>query len=69
MLLPEHEQVFAYVRTLGDEHLLVAVNCSSEPAPLDLGDDARLLGGDVHLGSLPTDAALPPWHHLVVSSS
>jgi oligo-1,6-glucosidase len=68
LLLPEHEQVFAYVRTLGDEHLLVAVNCSGEPAPLDLGPDAPLLDGEVHLGSLPADA-LPPWHHLVVASS
>ena len=40
-LLLEHEQLFAYVRRLGDVRLLVVVNLSGTPAAVDLGEDAR----------------------------
>ena len=38
LLLPDHDQLFVYTRTLGDEVLWVVANCSSEPAtlPVDL---------------------------------
>ena len=69
LLLPEHEQVFAYVRTLRDEHLLVAVNLSGSDATFDLGDDAHLLEGEVLLGSPPADGrTLAPWQQVVISS-
>jgi oligo-1,6-glucosidase len=69
LLLPDDEHVYAYVRTLGDEHLLVVVNCSDEDVPLDLGDDAGLLDGDLLLGEDPTNGRLAPWHHLVITST
>ena len=69
LLLPEHDQVFAYVRSLGDERLLVVVNLSGSEAHLDLGDDVHLLDGDVLLGSLPADGTLAPWQQVVVGST
>ena len=78
LLLPDHEQVFGYVRTLGDgrgdgwgdgqagRRLLVLVNLSGRPARLDLGPDAALLAGRVLLGgsqALPT--TLGPWEQVV----
>ncbi len=73
-LLPADEQVFAYVRSLGDERLLVIANLSGEPATVDLGDDAALLGGEVVLAAGPGAAGaagdgvvtLAPWESRVV---
>lgn len=74
LLLPDHEQVFAYVRTLGDTRLLVLANLSGAPAAIELGDDAALLAGVVLLATHPTEGAatgpltLRPWEsrvHLV----
>ena len=59
LLLPEHPQVWAYVRTLGQTRLLVLANLSSAPATVDLGDDAGLLGGAVALVSGGVDEASP----------
>ena len=64
LLLPEHEQLFGYVRTLGEQRLLVLVNLSGDPATVDLGDDARLLDGEVLLGGLSAD--LGPWQQAVL---
>jgi oligo-1,6-glucosidase len=68
MLLPEDRQVYAFLRTLGDERLLVVANLSPDPAtarlPMEL-DGARPL-----LTSLPaardarvagSEIALAPW--------
>ena len=66
-LLLEHEQLFAYVRRLGDVRLLVVVNLSGAPAPVDLGDDARLLTGELLLGErLAPGGTLGPWGQSVV---
>jgi oligo-1,6-glucosidase len=53
MLLPDHEQIYAYLRRLGDDELLVLANLSGEPAgcpyPLDTGwtgAESRLANGD-----------------------
>jgi len=63
LLLPEHEQLFGYVRALPDQRLLVLVNLSGEPAAVDLGDDNGLLEGEVLLGgAAPT---LGPWGQVV----
>ncbi len=40
LLLPDHEQFFVYVRTLGDERALVVLNWSRERATLDVDVDA-----------------------------
>jgi oligo-1,6-glucosidase len=63
LLLPEHEQLFGYVRSLPDRRLLVLVNLSGDPATVDLGDDAGLLDGEVLLGGAA--ATLGPWEHVV----
>ncbi len=63
LLLPEHEQLFGYVRALDDQRLLVLVNLSGEPAAVDLGDDAGLLAGEVLLGGAAS--TLGPWGQLV----
>jgi oligo-1,6-glucosidase len=66
MLLPEHEDVYAYTRTLDGATLLVLVNCSGRQQALpdaDLGDpgDARPVLGN-YPGEMPgLDAALRPW--------
>ena len=50
LLLADHEQVWAFTRTLGDEVILVLANCSSADAALpldalpDLGDAELVLG-------------------------
>jgi oligo-1,6-glucosidase len=51
LLLPDDEQVFAYVRTLGGTRLLVMANLSSEPGEVGLGADSGLLDGTVLIGS------------------
>jgi oligo-1,6-glucosidase len=66
LLLPEHPQLFGYVRSLADQRLLVLVNLSGDPAAVDLDDDAGLLDGEVLLGT--PAAALAPWEQVVVLS-
>ncbi len=68
LLLPDDEQVFAYARTLDGVSLLVAANLSGEPAKIDLGSDARLVDGDLVLGTHgePVPGALRPWESVVV---
>ncbi len=51
LLLPDDEQVFAYVRSLDGVRLLVVANLSGESAALDLGPDAGLLDGEVLLAA------------------
>lgn len=51
LLLAEHESIFAYTRTLGDDVLLVVANWSAEPVEVPLpettaGHGARLLLGN-----------------------
>lgn len=75
LLLPEHEQVFAYVRAWEGQRLLVLANLSSREARLgNLGDDAALLGGDVVLAAGVPDGGhadgalltLAPWESRVL---
>lgn len=51
LLLADDEQVWAYVRALGEQRLLVVANLSGEPAAVDLGPDATLLAGEVLIES------------------
>ena len=73
LLLPSDENVFAYVRTLGEERLRVVANLSGESVEVDLGDDADLLAGEVLLtthddGSAPEGGSLTlaPWESRAV---
>ncbi|SDM01210.1 oligo-1,6-glucosidase [Halogranum gelatinilyticum] len=38
LLLPDHEQLYAYTRTLGDEEVLVVLNWSDAPTTFDAAD-------------------------------
>ncbi len=60
MLLPEHDQVYAFTRSLGEEVLVVLCNVGGTPVPLSsLADDlpghvaGGLAGAEVVLGNLP----------------
>ncbi|MFH5824781.1 alpha-glucosidase [Georgenia sp. AZ-5] len=73
LLLPEHEQVFAYTRTLGTQVLVVVANMSGEPADVTLPGVGAALAGELLLGT--HDAApgpdgdrlrLAPWESRVV---
>ncbi|MGN6246447.1 MAG: glycoside hydrolase family 13 protein [Motilibacteraceae bacterium] len=72
LLLPDHEQVFSYVRSLGDERLLVLANLSGKQAVVDLGDDKGLLGGEPLLATHPVEPSvtgelsLQPWESRVL---
>jgi oligo-1,6-glucosidase len=65
MLLPHHEQVYAFTRTLGATSLLVVVNVSGQEQELDLPDAGAWSGAELLLGNLDgepaPDAPLRPW--------
>jgi oligo-1,6-glucosidase len=68
LLLPEHEQLWAFTRTLDDDVLLVLANCSSHRVTVDQGGLPDLGGADVLLGTHGTVAdasALAPWESRV----
>jgi oligo-1,6-glucosidase len=70
-LLPDHEQIFAYTRTLADEQALVVLNWSSDPASFALpdaldGEGAELLVANYDdAPSTPTALDLRPYEALV----
>jgi oligo-1,6-glucosidase len=67
LLLPDHQEVWAFTRTLGDDVVLVVANCSSGPVRLpaegvpDLAAAELLLG--THQGG--TVGGLEPWESRV----
>ncbi|MBW8172638.1 alpha-glucosidase [Ornithinimicrobium sp. Arc0846-15] len=69
LLLPEHEQVFAYARSLDGKQVLVLANFSDEHISVDLGEDAGLLDGQILLSTDGRTEARPnlnPWESIVV---
>jgi oligo-1,6-glucosidase len=50
LLLPDDDQIFAYLRTLGDEHLLVLANMSPRDALVDTSGIAPREGTDLLTG-------------------
>ncbi|MFT3797398.1 glycoside hydrolase family 13 protein [Microbacterium sp.] len=68
LLLPEHEQLWAFTRTLGDDVLLVIANCSSQPADIpdtglpQVAGAALVLG--THLGEMSD--VLAPWESRIL---
>ena len=46
LLLPDHEQLYAYTRTLDDESVLVVLNWSDEPATFE-GTDVEIGGAEL----------------------
>jgi len=51
LLLPDHEQIWAFTRTLEDDRLLVVANCSSRPAELPLDVLGALEQAELVLGT------------------
>ena len=70
LLLPEHEQVYAYTRTLGEEGMLVLLNFSPEPVEVELTQlsDFGLVAIDNFGDFVPAErrAALRPWQAVVL---
>ena len=72
MLLPEHPQVYAFTRTLGDRRLLVLVNMSGRPAAVELPDPEAWAGAESLLTNLlpgeeqSADGQLAPWEARVL---
>ena len=70
LLLPEHEQVYAYTRTLGDERMLVVLNFSDTATTITLPELADL--DDVAVNNYPDLSlsggrmALRPWQAVVL---
>jgi oligo-1,6-glucosidase len=70
LVLPDHEQVFGYVRRRGDASLLVLANLSSAPATYDAEQLAEWQDGELVLANLPDAAPSPtgslaPWEAVV----
>ena len=70
LLLPDHDQIWALTRTLGEQVLLMVANCSSRPATVPPGSLPDVAGGRLLLGTHPgpASAQLQPWEsriHLI----
>ncbi|MDN4614006.1 alpha-glucosidase [Leifsonia sp. F6_8S_P_1B] len=70
LVLPEHEQIFAYARRLGDASLLVLANLSGEPATYDVEAVAEWQDAEPLLANTPDAAPSPtgslaPWEAVV----
>jgi oligo-1,6-glucosidase len=68
LLLPEHEQVFAYTRTLEGTALLVLANCSSSPVQVDSDALPNLTDALVLLATHPgaEGLSLAPWESRII---
>jgi oligo-1,6-glucosidase len=67
LLLPDHDEVYAFTRSLEGDTLLVVCNLSRRPQPLaDLLPEA--VGADLVLGNRPVEdpAVLAPWEARVL---
>ena len=73
MLLPEHPYIYAYVRELGDQALLVLGNFSNDLQPIPLPEPrwahATLQLGNYAKQSPPAAAALRPWESRIYRAS
>ena len=68
LLLPDHEQLWAFTRTLGDRVLLVIANCSSSPAEIPVGSLPTLDGAELLLATHDeaTASTLAPWESRIL---
>ncbi|HEU4810897.1 MAG TPA: alpha-glucosidase [Nocardioides sp.] len=72
MVLPEHPQVYAFTRALGERRLLVLVNMGATPATVELPDAEAWVGAESLLSNLlpgeeqPADGVLAPWEARVL---
>ena len=66
LLLPDHEQLWAFTRTLGGTRLLVLANFSSRAATVDPGDVPDTAGADLLLATHSGESLdLQPWESRV----
>ncbi len=67
LLLPDHEQIWALTRTLGDQVLVMVANCSSQPATVPLGSVPDIRGARelISTHATPVSAQLAPWESRV----
>ncbi len=68
LLLPDHDRIWAFTRTLGDEVVLVVANCSSGPATVPEGVVPVHDGAEVLLATHPVldGPELRPWESRIV---
>jgi len=57
LLLPDHEQIYAFTRTLDQQRLLVLLNFSQEPARFELPADLQSLDADLLIANYPSAAS------------
>jgi oligo-1,6-glucosidase len=70
LLLPDHDQIWALTRTLGEQVLLMVANCSSRPATVPAGALPDVTGARQLISTHPgaASAELAPWEsraHLI----
>lgn len=68
LLLPDHDQLWAFTRTKAGDRLLVLANCSSVPAPIPEGELPELTGGTLLISTHgdPASTELRPWESVVL---
>lgn len=68
LLLPEHEQIWAFTRALDDQVVLVLANCSPEVAQIPLENVPALEGAELILGTHDDadPAMLAPWESRIL---
>jgi oligo-1,6-glucosidase len=68
LLLPDHDRIWAFTRTLGDTVLLVLANCSSGPATVPAGAVPAYDDAEVLLATHPhaEGPELRPWESRIV---
>jgi oligo-1,6-glucosidase len=57
LLLPDHEQIYAFTRTLQDQRLLVILNFSAETPLFELPEDIPVSGAELLIGNYAVDPA------------
>jgi oligo-1,6-glucosidase len=57
LILPEHEQIYAFTRTLENERLVVILNFGAETAVFELPEDIPYSSIDLLIGNYPVDPA------------
>lgn len=68
-LLPEHEQVFAFTRTLEEQRLLIVANFSDETSTASLAGDLSgsvLIGNYAETPPMDRELSLRPWEAMIV---
>ncbi|GAB3752228.1 glycoside hydrolase family 13 protein [Microlunatus parietis] len=68
LLLPDHDQLWVFTRSLDHDRLLVLANCSSAPALLPAGELPELAGATTLISTHgePSGGELRPWESTVL---